>query len=637
MGNGMKLSEIKIVNFRSIADISILPEPSCQGFVGINESGKTNVLTAISLLSPDIKLNKNDVRMESADEERELDSYVKYSFELSKSEIEEVVNDLLNSIYCETPLSKMNIPGKKITIADFFYKKNIGLYWCDINTETKNARYFSLNKNEILPIPWLKSKSSKISATTVVSKSGNTIPLSQFHFIEADCIDDADATQFETCTTNDLNKIFGASLVQYVERNLPNVVYWKYDSKYLLPSNINIEMFKNDPTSCIPLKAMFNLAGYDNIEEFLTSIKEKRTNKLTNILNKVSEKSTKYLHQVWHDYKSVRFELRSNGDNIDIHIQDSENFYDCEQRSDGFKRFVTFLLALSARVNNGEIKDSIIIIDEPDQGIHILGQKNLVQELIKISANNIVFYSTHSIFMIDRKNPSRHYIVSKKNEITTINQVTESNYTDDEVLLNALGYSIFEALKPINIIFEGWADKRVFELALSTSKGKQLKSLNTIGKVHANGVKSIIGLAKNIELADRVYCVISDSDNPSLDIRKKYQDNDQCKGVWYTYNDIIDGIFTLEDFIKHATFKRAIEKAKLKFSMNDFDYKAFELQTYKREDFIKNWISNCVSNTGHAQQIIKEIKNDLYSCLVGSNIEDSYYTFLRSLNEKLGN
>ena len=302
----------------------------------------------------------------------------------------------------------------------------------------------------------------------------------------------------------------------------------------------------------------------------------------------MSKKSSEYLRKVWKDYKNVSFELRINGENIDIHIKDANNFYDCEQRSDGFKRFVTFLLALSAPVNNGEISNAIIIIDEPDTGIHIKGQKNLMQELIRISKNNLVFYSTHSIFMIDREDPSRHFIVSKTNEVSKISQVTSSNYTDDEVLFNALGYSIFETLKPKNIIFEGWADKKLFITALASTKGKALTGLKDFGYVHASGVKTIIGVAKDLELANRAYVVISDSDGPAKQKRREYDEKEICTGEWYAYDELMPEIYTLEDFIKHSALKKAILKIAEKYpELQEFNVENIDGVKYKREERIK--------------------------------------------------
>ncbi|MCL2843210.1 MAG: ATP-binding protein, partial [Oscillospiraceae bacterium] len=564
-GGNMKLSKIEIVNYRSIANVSIFPNPTCQGFVGINESGKTNILSAISLLSPDIELNKNDARMEGTNEERNLESYFEFYFKLSKAEMKQIVDDTLASIYHEASLPKITFPDKKVSISDFFRTKDTGLYYCNIENETKYPRWYHLHENEVVPIPWLKKLSAEVKTPAIESNAGKTISLSQYWFVEAGGISSENIALFEDCTTKDLNDIlFRTKLTHYVENNIPNVVYWKYDNNYLLPNSVSLETFKKDPNSCIPLKSMFNLAGYTEIGDLISDAQTGRANKLTSILHKVSEQSTKYLQSIWKGYKSVCFELRPNGSSIDIHIKDSENFYSCEQRSDGFKRFVTFLLMLSARVSSGEISDSIIVIDEPDLGLHIMGQKNLLQELIKISKNNLVFYSTHSIFMIDKKEPSRHFVVSKEREVTTIKQVDKSNYTDDEVLYNALGYSIFETLQLQNIIFEGWSDKKLFECALGTKQGKKISGFESVGNIHSTGVKGIIGIAKTLELANRVYCVVSDSDRPAIEKRKEYQEKEQCEGAWYTYSEFVDGVHTAEDFIRHSFFKKSIEQAKPK-------------------------------------------------------------------------
>ncbi len=45
----MKLNRVQIKNFRSIKDIEIDFDPSCRVLVGINESGKSNILNALAL------------------------------------------------------------------------------------------------------------------------------------------------------------------------------------------------------------------------------------------------------------------------------------------------------------------------------------------------------------------------------------------------------------------------------------------------------------------------------------------------------------------------------------------------------------------------------------------------------------
>ncbi len=66
----MKLSRVEIKNFRSIADTTVSFENPCRVLVGINESGKSNVLKALRLLSDDYGPSAiNDVREQLANED----------------------------------------------------------------------------------------------------------------------------------------------------------------------------------------------------------------------------------------------------------------------------------------------------------------------------------------------------------------------------------------------------------------------------------------------------------------------------------------------------------------------------------------------------------------------------------------
>lgn len=53
----MKLKYVRIVNFLVIKSIKIEFDPACRFLVGINESGKSNILRALSLLDQTKKPN----------------------------------------------------------------------------------------------------------------------------------------------------------------------------------------------------------------------------------------------------------------------------------------------------------------------------------------------------------------------------------------------------------------------------------------------------------------------------------------------------------------------------------------------------------------------------------------------------
>lgn len=240
-------------------------------------------------------------------------------------------------------------------------------------------------------------------------------------------------------------------------------------------------------------------------------------------------------------------------------IEDKFNIYSLSRRSDGFKRFITFLLMISAKVKADYLSNTIILIDEPDIGLHPTGVQFLRKELEKISKNNVLVVSSHSIFMIDKERIDRHLIVKKEDEITNVTIGSVSDILDEEVLYRALGFSFVDLLKRKNIVFEGWRDKHAFQRWLrSASVSSATKSeWKDIGMMHALGAKDVARVSSLLEGFGREYFILTDSDKPSLDWKKRFEGD----GKWLTYHDLgFDDKETIEDFIDSSYINKMISK-----------------------------------------------------------------------------
>ena len=154
--------------------------------------------------------------------------------------------------------------------------------------------------------------------------------------------------------------------------------------------------------------------------------------------------------------------------------------------------------------------------------------------------------------MIDKEDVGRHIIVKKDREQTILTPVDDSNIVDEEVIFNALNYSVFENLKKNNIVFEGWRDKKLFQVASFRSKDKKLKNLQEIGLCHAKGVKDIGRVTAILELANRKCIIISDGDEVAKEAQRKYDGY----GDWFRYDQLINDekFSTAEDFLKDEYF-----------------------------------------------------------------------------------
>jgi len=631
----MKLKSVEIENFRSIESIEIDFKENPRVLVGINESGKTNILHALRLLSNKFQPQKEDVREPTKGIIE--NSEVSFIFEFEDTEIEEIYQKIQKETLIGATSKKIiKINGKEYNLKEFCeHHCNEGLYEIDVKNNTKTYRYWSLQENFEL-ITKFKKPRSRVNFT-FQNEKGENLNLLNFKLIDPDlCIKfNIPQENVEDATEENFKELMGSKITEMVQQKLPKVIYWEYKEENLLPPFISINTFIQNLDLCIPLKNMFILANIseDQIGRQITETRNKSPNVFRSLLQRVSRASTKYFQEAWKEYKTIKFSLSPGGENIDCGVEE-KNIWDFKRRSDGFKRFVTILLLLSIPAKKELLKNSLILIDEADNSLHPSGCRYLMEQLKKLAGNNYVMYSSHSIFMIDRENIERHYIVEKKNEITTIKLATEENYKDEEVLYKALGASVYEILEKENILFEGWDDKKLFEIGLQKIKDKNLKKFfEKIAKSHAIGTKSIKNIAPIIEFSGRKLFIVSDGDQISKQEQKEFKDN-KGYGVWKKYDEIFKkrNIATSEDFIKPDILKNKFLQI---LNENNIELKDnnFELSSTNRLESIKQQLKN-LSND-QTKEIIKKLKELIFRDLKPNEIEDDYVDFVDNLKQEI--
>lgn len=562
----MKLTKAKIENYRSIARLDFEILHGCQALIGINESGKSSILRALQLLDPNAEVKPTDLRIERTNEDQINSGSVAFHFELEADEVTELVNAVTHrfaALAVDLPLVS-GPTGVQLNLKEFCKVRATGLYEVSLPTGKRTTKYWTISKLfSILP-GWLKNPSD--STITVKAADASTdITIPSKGFIHAECIASESTKDFTPLGIEDISAAVGVTVTSIISKNIPKCIFWKYSEQYLLPSSIDVEAFCQDPNTCIPLRSIFELAGYsaDELATKITEAKAHSQHRYIQILRKAASAATEHIRSVWKDHKTIRIDLQPNGNLLVPLVTEDQLPLDMASRSDGFKRFVSFLLQVSAKVRTNELNNVLLLIDEPEIALHPSGARSLMQELIDIGKSNFVVYSTHSIFMVDRTTVDRHLIVEKKDEVTTAKRAEKSKIVDEEVLYAAMGYSIFESLRERNVIFEGWRDKEIFRvMAEAMSKAdKDLKlDLSKIGLTFAEGVKDVRHLARFLELASRGCLIISDSDNAATQRKREYE---KCGswGTWVTLQDILgDDITatTAEDLIlRTAIIKRA--------------------------------------------------------------------------------
>jgi len=224
----------------------------------------------------------------------------------------------------------------------------------------------------------------------------------------------------------DIEKYFEVHLPKYFWKIAHRIVFWKSDSKHLINEQINLDAFAADPeNTSVPLVNCFELAGIgqDDIAAQVAKLKTDPA-EINNLQEKLGDKVTTHIKKVWPNHP-VKIKFQINNSLLSFLVEDEKVKYKSkttEQRSDGFRQFISFLLTISAESATNQLSNSLLLLDEPETHLHPQAQEYLKDELIKITRNdknNIVFFATHSNYMIDKEHIERCFRVSKQSNRKT--------------------------------------------------------------------------------------------------------------------------------------------------------------------------------------------------------------------------
>lgn len=464
----MNIKSINIKNFKSIKDITIPIQSYGEGayrsnttfFVGINESGKSAILEAISLINEGF--DEIDYESYCHLESQENDNNI--HIEILLDDIAFLQNKLIGQINLNEEFIK------KIEIIDVrknIYKNNI-FCWAEYNITIKDNLPF---------YKYIINKEQKIVTTGSKPQTVKTIELlSDFNKIE-EIITQENAKTFlkenqELLSKEILEKEIADLLELTLDKNMPNIQIWRPSPQYLINETIDLEKFKENPNISIPLKNIFSINSKITNEEIKLSVERALADqaRCDELREKMEETTTKYINKIWKEH-NIKIKISINAKNCEVHIEDKDKkyiYYKMEQRSDGFKQFISLILSLSAQNKSNTLRDNIILIDEPEIHLHPSGIRYMRDEILKIGENNHIFVATHSNYMVDTNVRERHWIVTKEKAETKITQMNEDyNFADDKVLSAAFGLNIFKELLPPNIIIvEGSDDKEIVSHAI---------------------------------------------------------------------------------------------------------------------------------------------------------------------------
>ena len=432
----MRLRKFRARAYRCIHDSGEITVGDLAAFVGRNESGKTTILQALTLLNRDEQVSELDLCDEMNEELKEEMRLAEGQFDLNQNEIS---------------IIKEKFPGlpeiKKIKLFRTNQNPRVQYEFEDIDLSDNSDKGLNSWENfsrqifgflDTIPNHLRIQINTKFFEEQVPKNqetfdSGMAEFSNQFHVIamqEPKVIEEwgkiykNPENQFSNLLSGESEK---SALQNFIAAELhPRFVYFSDYKKIYGNINLNeylreergerqdsiefVEEFDKAET----VRNLFYLAELD-IKE-LDEVKESPS-KCIKILNAASNRLTKKLNPAWKG-DPIHVDLRYNPGNImsvvisDVHKDGTiTNTGLLNRRAEGFKWTFSFIVNFAAETQRAELKEAILLLDEPARNLHPTQQMGISDLLKNLAGSNQVLYATHSPFMIFDYTPGNLLVV----------------------------------------------------------------------------------------------------------------------------------------------------------------------------------------------------------------------------------
>lgn len=439
----MYYTKVTITNFKSIGekDNTLKIERDITTIIGKNESGKSNLLSALSQIQYD----------KVATFSHSMTNYLSDKTPSIIAELEFDDDEKAECISCKT------------TVAKFEHG-----HICKITggwIESLNAdETLNILKNYI--IHQIKS-SNRISDKNKFLGNINNLNVLNHNSFKSIIKELKDI-----CGIMDSKDDFLNAINEMVDRytfwklKLPNIFLIRdsvfkdrYSVNDILNMNIQDSIFRLFIVADISINDVLTAANPNTEAGKKLDLKIKIQRKL----DKISKEFNKY-----YSNNNIKIQLNIENGYFELLVDNGERPIKFSEHSNGLQWYLGLFLQLKekeALLNN----NNLILIDEPGVSLHIDAQKEALQLFESLTCNNQIIYTTHSPFLIDTENLGRIRLIENKNGITLIHNKPHSADIEEvskkEILspiIKALGfstrYNIGPAYDKINYIVEGITD-----------------------------------------------------------------------------------------------------------------------------------------------------------------------------------
>jgi len=465
----LRLRKFRVQAFRCIHDSGDIVVGDLAAFVGRNESGKTTILQALSMLDKDETVSELDLCDEMTERLKSEVRIVEGDFELNHDETE-----IIKERFPDLQLKKLKIfrtnknPEIQYDFDDIKISKeedkNIE-YWQNITKQLSNfiesipnyigkkldTDFFmgSMPGNKKIIQAELDGFSSNLHAIATEEKQ----VISEWEETNSKILKNVEKILVDNTESEALKNFID-------DRLHPRFVYFS-DYKKIL-GNINLSEYikesENEASAGIEY-----IEGFDRAEtvrnllylaefemEKLEEVKNSPS-KLIKFLNTASKKLTERLNPSWKG-EAINVELRLNPGNIlsvvlsDVHKDGTiTNTGLLNRRAEGFKWTFSFIVNFAAETQKAELKEAILLLDEPARNLHPTQQMGISDLLKNLAGSNQVLYATHSPFMIFDYTPGNLLVVELDRK-KHLSKIFYDYWKADDATLTPILYGLSKGL-----------------------------------------------------------------------------------------------------------------------------------------------------------------------------------------------
>lgn len=349
---------------------------------------------------------------------------------------------------------------------------------------------------------------------------------------------------------------------------------------------------------------------YKKAQEYIEKYQKKKLKELSDRIKEplaVFMPSVKSVSLSLEERFSRKFFLRNK--NFEISIDDGA-LTSLSQKGDGVKSLTT--MAILSKTN---IKNRIIIIDEPEAHLHPEAIHYLKKVLYDLTTTNQLIISTHNPIFVNRTSVSSNIIV-ENHKATPAERI--------ETIRKTLGVKIADNLlySDYMIVVEGPSDKMVIERFMQ--EDEQLRSMlndNTVTVKSIGGVRNLRNELYNLEQFLCDYMVILDLDEAGKNKAREAQKDLEIPNDKFRY-------FNLSNY----------RECELEELYNPELYKNYLMETWqiditngKFKNKSKKWSKRVEELAARSGQILSEeqtndIKKKLSSMCIGKGIGECFTT-----------